>query len=280
MRMLPFPCLLAMFLSTILANGAQAVDPPHSMPAADPMYPAPPWTYRDCNMLQISFRSDPDVVSRMVPAPLVPNPDGVMVVWLADMKIVEPFKLTYLEHGLAVPSQLNGKPVLYCTHLYLNDDTAIAAGREIWGWPKKHAAMTYTRDGGSVVTATTRRGVEIVRGTFQATGDAPIADVARHYVNYKLIPSANGTSAHDVRQLTSTTLLRTTRVRKNGTATLQFRSSSADALGQITVNQILNAEYSEFDFTLSSGEVVHDYLQQSGAQSPVQFPGATTTGRE
>lgn len=168
------------------------------MPAADPMYPAPPWTYRDCNMLQISFRSDPDVVARMVPAPLVPNPDGVMVVWLADMKVVEPFKLNYLEHGLAVPSQLNGKPVLYCTHLYLNDDTAIAAGREIWGWPKKHAAMTYTRDGGSVVTATTRRGVEIVRGTFQATADAPIADVARHYVNYKLIPSANGTPVPDV----------------------------------------------------------------------------------
>ena len=136
--------------------------------------------------------------------------------------------------------------------------------------------MTYTRDGGSVVTATTRRGVEIVRGTFQATADAPIADVARHYVNYKLIPSANGTPTPDVQQLTSSTLLRTTRVRKNGTATLQFRSSPADALGQITVNQILTAEYSEFDFTLSSGEVVHDYLQQSGVQSPE----ATTTGRK
>ena len=70
--------------------------------------------------------------------------------------------------------------------------------------------------------------------------------------------------------------MRTTRVRKNGTATLQFRSSPADALGQITVNQILTAEYSEFDFTLSSGEVVHDYLQRSGVESPE----ATTTGRK
>ena len=70
--------------------------------------------------------------------------------------------------------------------------------------------------------------------------------------------------------------MRTTRVRKNGTATLQFRSSPADALGQITVNQILTAEYSEFDFTLSSGEVMYDYLQQSGVQSPE----ATTTGRK
>lgn len=82
----------------------------------------------------------------MVPAPLVPNPDGVMVVWLADMKVVELFELNYFEHGLAVPSQLDGKPLLYCTHLCLNDDTAIAAGREIWGWAKKHASMTYTRD--------------------------------------------------------------------------------------------------------------------------------------
>ncbi len=102
MRMLPFPWLLALSLVTILADGVQAVDPPYSMPAADAMYPAPPWTYRDCNMLQISFRSDPDVVARMVPAPLVPNPDGVMFVWLADMKVVELFKLSYLEHGLAV----------------------------------------------------------------------------------------------------------------------------------------------------------------------------------
>ncbi len=101
MRMLSFPRLLALFLATILADGVQAVDPPYSMPAADPMYPAPPWTYRDCSMLQISFHSDPDVVARMVPAPLVPNPDGVMVVWLADMKVVEPFKLSYLEHASA-----------------------------------------------------------------------------------------------------------------------------------------------------------------------------------
>ncbi|PHX99344.1 MAG: hypothetical protein CK530_12585 [Planctomycetaceae bacterium] len=42
------------------------------------------------------------------------------------------------------------------------------------------------------------------------------------------------------------------------------------------INQILTAEYSEFDFTLSSGAVVHDYLQQSGVQSPE----ATTTGRK
>jgi len=58
-------------------------------------------------------------------------------------------------------------------------------------------------------------------------------------------------------------------------ATLQFRSSPADGLGQITVNQILTAAYSECDFTLTSGEVVRDYLQQSSMQPPE----ATTTGR-
>ena len=78
----PFPAFHAMknthwclLLAPLLALGSVAAaadlpSSPYSMPAVGPAYPPPPWRYRDCRLLVLTLRSDPEVVKRLVPPPL------------------------------------------------------------------------------------------------------------------------------------------------------------------------------------------------------------------
>jgi len=253
------------FLFLTVGSGAAAVEHPYSMPFVGPAYPSPPWRYRDCRILVLTLRSDPDVVKRLVPAPLVPNADGVVMMWLGNMRAVDPFELEYLEYGLGVPVEHDGRHGIFCTHLYLDDDTAIAGGREIWGWPKKHAAMAFTIEGNRVTATATRKGVEIIRAEFEAGSDLPIEDLPQHFINFKIIPSVRAGASPDVCQLNDCPMLRRTRSQQVGKATLALRSSVADALGELPVHEILQARFSIADIELPLGETIHDYLAEPGA---------------
>lgn len=44
---------------------------------------------------------------------------------------------SYVESGTVIPCTFEGKEVNYTAAMYLNDEPPIAAGREIWGFPKK-----------------------------------------------------------------------------------------------------------------------------------------------
>ena len=46
---------------------------------------------------------------------------------------------SYTESGLVIPARLHGEEVNFVCQMYLDDDPPIAAGREIWGFPKKYA---------------------------------------------------------------------------------------------------------------------------------------------
>lgn len=251
-----------LLVAPLLALGAVAAgaDIPYSMPAVGPAYPPPPWRYRDCRVLVLTLRSDPEVVKRLVPPPLVPDADGIVMMWLGEMHAVEPFELDYLEYGLGVPVEHDGKRGIFCTHLYLDDDTAIAGGREIWGWPKKLAAMDFTVEDNRVTATATRKGVEIIHAEFEGGSDLPIEDLPQHFINFKIIPSVRAGAPPDVCQLNDCPMLRRTKTLKEGKATVVLRSSSVDALGDLPVREVLRARLSVAAIELPLGETIHDYL--------------------
>ena len=45
----------------------------------------------------------------------------------------------YTEIGVVIPCSFEGKPASFVSQMYLDDEAPIAAGREIWGFPKKFA---------------------------------------------------------------------------------------------------------------------------------------------
>ena len=90
----------------------------------------------------------------------------------------------------------------------------------------------------------------------------PRSSAAGLFTNLKLIPSVKKDAPPDVMRLTSTTLenLKVYRV-YTCKATLEFGASPADPFHKIPIKEVLGGRYTNWDFTLPYGEVIHDYLK-------------------
>jgi len=244
---------------------APAAEFPYSIPRTAPLYQSPPFEYRDCWGMTILFKTTAEVLKELVPEPLVPNPNSLM--WIFIGRQNASCLGAYYEVILGVPVAFRGKPGSYSVYLYLDNDAAIAGGREIWGWPKKEARITMAeRDG--VVTATVERGgIQLVRAAMELGRLANPAEIEKGsnpvYFNFKLIPSVKKNAPPEVMQLTSTTL-ENNKVKQayTGRATLEFGTSPVDPLQKIAIKEVLGATYELQDFDLVYGEVIYDYLKE------------------
>ena len=71
------------------------------------------------------------------------------------------FGISYRELGLLVETRYFGKPVFHCPWMLVNDDSALLQGRELFGFPKKMAQFSETKNGDSTNILVQRRGVEL-----------------------------------------------------------------------------------------------------------------------
>ncbi len=109
-----------------------------SMPAAGPSYPAGPYRFINREFLVITYETDPDLIRAGLPEPLEPIDQSIVHYEWIKMPDSSGFG-SYTESGLVIPARLNGEEVSFVSQMYLDDDPPIAAGREIWGFPKKYA---------------------------------------------------------------------------------------------------------------------------------------------
>ena len=109
-----------------------------SMPMAGPSYPAGPYRFVNREFLVITYETDPELIRAGLPEPLEPIDQPLMHYEWIKMPDSSGFG-SYTEPGLVIPARLNGEEVNFVSQMYLDDDPPIAAGREIWGFPKKYA---------------------------------------------------------------------------------------------------------------------------------------------
>jgi acetoacetate decarboxylase len=234
----------------------------YSIPIATPLYGRLPYLYRDCPQLLVIFRTTPGAARALVPEPLAPNADGLMFLMIGQMNSDE-FG-TNREAFIAVPSRFGTLTGNYAVALYLDDDAAIASGREVWGWPKKAAEFSIAENEGVVTATATRGGAEIIRAGLEVAGPASAEDLRLDpaWFNLKLIPSVVPDAPPDVMQLTWTTLdnVRVSHARR-GEASVAFASAVTDPLADlIPVQEVVGGVHFRLDCDLMLGEVVHDYL--------------------
>jgi len=227
-----------------------------------PLFGPPPYEYRDNWGLTVLFKTDAMVLKELVPAPLVPNPDGVMFITISRF-FVSGFG-SYNEMIFGTPAKYNDRDVNYSIYLMLDNDIPIGAGREIWGFPKKLARVQLTEKDGVMRGTVERGGIMLIQAAMEinALGKPEDAAGSAEYVNLKLIPSVKRDAPPDVKQLTTTTLENVSirRVYK-GKATLEFGVSPADPFHKIPIREVLGGLYVNSDFTLTYGDVIHDYLK-------------------
>jgi len=236
----------------------------YSMPSASPLYPEPPYYYKGNRVIAITFRTTPEILQELVPTPLVPNPDNLAFIYIGEFKVVAPVIANYKEVGIGIPATFKDIRGSYFAYLYLDPALAIVPGREIWGWPKKDAEITFNGENGIYLASVCREGVTLVSISLDAAEQVtPIPDQTDlPAFNLKAVPSVKRNHSPDVLQLTSAVTVSKKKELFRGEATLSFASSESDHLGRIPVLEILSGEQYTEDMSLDCGEVLNDYLSE------------------
>lgn len=228
-----------------------------------PSYPMPPLTYENNRTLAIEIKTTPEVLRALVPEPLFVNPDGRLIIYVANFNIVAPCQASYYEAGIMIPASDGQEEGVYMPVLYLDKTLPIVAGREVWGFPKFPAELSLSKENGVVHASVKSEGTLLIEATVHLGDPLPPTNMSPNTCFLmKTIPSAQGPPAYDVKQLT-TAVIRDEVCQEvyPGEATLRLGSTASDPLEQIPVLEIVNSGYFTGGFVLDYGRIVHNYLE-------------------
>jgi acetoacetate decarboxylase len=260
--------VLLFFLFGLCSFGnAQNLEKAFSMPRLSPLYPPPPIQYRDNRILTIIFKSTPEVLQKLVPKPLVPNPLNLMFIYVSELNIevTENERYPYLEMGIGVPATYSKTLGNYAVYLYLDKALPIVGGREVWGWPKKDALINFVENDGTITASLERNGFPIISINASLINKVePIPKTPNMpWYNLKIIPSVEKDALPEVLQLTST-INKEQKVKEYHIceAELEFKSSPYDPLGDIEILEITDVSFQVSDFVMDYGKIIYDYLAE------------------
>lgn len=235
-----------------------------SMPAFSPSYPHGPYRFVHREYLVVSYESDPDIIRHAVPEPLVPVGN---VVNFEFMKMPDSSGFgDYTESGTVIPCTFNGEPCNFTVQMYLDDEPPISGGREIWGFPKKHAkpAVELIQD---TLTGTLHYAGQLVAlGTMAYKYESHANDqgetgkaLGRLGVNLRLIPDVDGKPK--VAELVGYNMEDITVIGSwSGPARLHLVPHVNAPVADFPVRRVLGGRHMIADMTLPFGRVLHDYL--------------------
>lgn len=233
-----------------------------AMPLTSPSYPKGPYRFVNREFFTITYRTDPDILRRLVPEPLqIPEP-------LVKYEFIRMPDSTgfgdYMESGQVIPVTLDGIAGSYSHSMYLNDEAPIAGGREIWGFPKKLADPSLTVIKDTLVGTLDMGGIRVATGTMgykhrKLDHDTVLRSLDAPNFLLKIIPHVDCTPriCELVRYFTTDVTLKGA---WEGPARLQLFHHALAPVADLPVIEVVSAVHLVADLTLGLGEVVHDYL--------------------
>ena len=235
------------------------------MPFANPAYPRGPYRFYNREFMVISYRTDPDKLRAAVPEPLQIDGDPIVKYEFIRMPDSTGFG-DYTESGQVIPVTFNGKKGSYTHRMFLNDHPPIAAGREIWGFPKVLATPTLHAEIDTLVGTLDYGPVRVATGTMgykhkQVDQDAvKSALIAPNYL-LKIIPHVDGTAR--ICELVEF-YLQDVQLKGAWTApaALSLSPHALAPVADLPVLEVISAVHFIADLTLGLGSVAHDYLTE------------------
>ncbi len=246
-----------------------------SMPISSPSYPRGPYRFLNREYLIIAYESDPQAILDAVPEPLKPDGSNTVLYEFIAMPDSSGFG-SYTESGVVIPCTLDGQPVNFTAQMYLDDEPPIAAGREIWGFPKKHGEPSLQIIHDTLTGELKYAGHTVALGTMGykhedlANDPAHVAEIvnkmSKTQVNLKLIPSVDGSI--EIAQLVAYNLTNlTVKGAWAGPARLQLYSHVNAPVADLPVRKVLGGKHFIADLTLPYGRVAYDYVKEAAKKA-------------
>ena len=233
-----------------------------AMPLTSPAYPPGPYRFVNREFLVVTYRTDMDALRAVVPAPLVVEEP------LVKFEFIRMPNSTgfgdYTESGQVIPVRLGDVRGGYVHAMYLDDESPIAGGREIWGFPKKLAqprirvekdTLVGTLDVGSLRVANATMGYkhrpfDTARARAAVEAPAFLLKIIPHVDCSPRICELVRYACEDV----------TIKGAWEGPARLELFHHALAPVADLPVREVVSAAHILTDLTLGLGTVVHDYL--------------------
>jgi acetoacetate decarboxylase len=232
-------------------------------PYLAPLVPRLPIRMRRTEILTIVYRTDEAAADGLVPQPLRLTGDlaVVHVYWMHD---AEWFGV-YGESAWQVPVEFpDGAPAVYSPFLVLGSDGGVAAGRELYGQPKKVGEVALEPRGDLLVGIVRRNGIDIATATMaykqQRADDDALEKLVRGSstnVNLRITPEDAGAFRREL--ITRDFADVVVHESWQGPATLELRPNAQAPVHLLPVREIVLGLHRVLDLTLPEGRVVHRY---------------------
>ena len=231
------------------------------------------WTaeFRDAEVLTAVFRTDQTVLSRILPRPLRAPANPVALAFVAHYPQTN-FGTVYSEAAFFVQAEYRGKMGMYPLAMPVDDDMAMAGGREVFGYPKKMAeSIKIEKTGSKVVGSVVRKGTEILRIEVEPktpvdikalaltgrldSGGARSFEVTAYMVKHFQAPTMRGFD-YFPRLIAEPVILRPGPDTLSGSGKLTLRSSPYDPIAEVPIVELVNCAYGTYNNTMMPGKVV------------------------
>jgi acetoacetate decarboxylase len=221
-----------------------------------------PYRFTDREYLNITYRTDPEALERVVPQPLrVVEP----LVRFEVMRMPDVTGLgDYTESGQLAVVDYEGELGEYSLSMYVDNFPAIASGREISAFPKKLGKPRLYVDHDTVVGTLDYGSLSVARATM-GYKHAPLAmekardELTRPTFMLKKLPHYDG-SPRICELVRSQISDLTVKGSWSGPARLQLFAHALAPLADLPVLEVVSASHILTDLTLGRAKVVHDYL--------------------
>jgi acetoacetate decarboxylase len=174
-----------------------------SMPVHAPAFPGLPYEYHDATLMVFKYVTDGATSAGVVPDALeLPDPPTAGLVFARyPRSTLGPYDEVVLYHDVLYDK----KPYQYAVHLYVTTDVAMAAGREVGGYPKQIARVEYLEGPNPAAVLERPAGLRLCSGTMRPEQKAPAQfPIPLEYLTLRLIPSPQAGAPPTVEELLPT----------------------------------------------------------------------------
>ena len=217
-------------------------------------------------MLTVAWETKPEIVKRLLPAPLAPAPKPIATAFVAYYPRTS-FSPPYYEGALFLQAVYEGIEGNYCLAMPVTGDLAMAGGREVFGYPKKLANIQLKKDGAMAEGSLERHGKTFFKLNVKLTGTPNTPE----FVNIILDPAAaEGAVSYNVKhffasddtgfdynpRLIRERVILRPKEAELGVAEVVMSPSEYDPWSEVEVVRVLGGVYAVGDNTMLKGDVV------------------------
>lgn len=116
----------------------------------------------DISQLSFFWETKPEIIERLLPPPLEPSDNPIVYAYTANFGRTNFGISTYKESAVFLLCAYKGEVGFYCLSMPVDNDIAMALGREFFGYPKKIARIHLEKSRNTITGWTVRHNIKIV----------------------------------------------------------------------------------------------------------------------